>query len=720
MEDGWVGTDGATYSFTGSQTLVGDSANAFDYTLNAGTNANNYDIQKTEGRLTVTDRTEKYEVTLVANSNLNNTYDGTPKSATGVETDKFTINGVEYTVSGYTTSNPTEVNAGTYPNTISGNYTVTDAENNDVTAQFTVNTTNGQLVIAKKTVTLKSADLSKPYDGTPLENGNEPLEVEDGWVDGEGATYTFTGTQTLVGSSDNTFEIVPNEGTNPDNYDIIPEYGLLTITDDATVPVITKTHDAAHGEYKLDEEVTFNIRVTNLYNEVKTITLNELPGVTFENGNSEIVFADVAPGDFRETTATYTITEADIRAGSFTNIVTAVFDGGNSFTATDAVTTEQPIASLAITKTLDPSTVPARGYFIAGETARFIINVSNTGNQTLADVVVTDQLNGAKISEGAGYTVNGNTALIATLTPSQAVELAATYEVTMNDLRADANAPMLRNVVTASGTAPDPVEDPAPVTANADAPVDTFTEITGTKVWNDENNAFGTRPESITLTLFSGETRLSEVQATAASGWTYTFGKLPTHDADGNVIPYAVRDEVTGYDAEMTPDYQVTNNLRRYTLTVRYWYDRVGGMEASATVMRSYFYGQSYNVVSPGIRGYSANRARVTGVMTGDITEDVVFRRNDYTITVNYVYQDGTIAAPAYNGTLGYDDAYFIQSPALTGYTPNMRVVAGSMEGRNLVFTVIYVPDNVTVVIDEYGVPLGIGAVEMNVGDCFE
>ena len=578
----------------------------------------------------------------------------------------------------------------------------------------------GSITVTPATLTITSATLSKPYDATPLTNENEPLEVEDGWVEGEGATYNFTGTQTLVGSSDNTFEMIPNEGTNLDNYDITLAYGLLIITDDATAPIITKTHDTAHGEYRLGEQVTFNIRVTNLYNEVKTITLNELPGVTFGNGNSEIVFADVAPGDVRETTATYTITEADVRAGSFINTVTAAFDGGNSFTATDTVTTEQPIAALAITKTLDSASTPARGYFIAGETARFIINVSNTGNQTLTDVVVTDQLNGAIINEGAGYAVIGNTAQIASLTPNQAVELTATYEVTMNDLRADANAAMLRNVVTASGTAPDPVEDPAPVTAYAEAPIDTFTEITGTKVWNDENNAFGTRPEAITLTLFSGDTRLSEVQATAANGWTYTFGKLPTHDADGNVIPYLVRDEVTGYDAEMAPNYQVTNNLRRYTLTVRYWYDRVGGMEASATVMRSYFYGQSYNVVSPGIRGYSANRARVTGVMTGDITEDVVFRRNDYTITVNYVYQDGTIAAPAYYGTLGYDDAYFIQSPALTGYTPNMRAVAGSMEGRNLVFTVIYVPDNVTVVIDEYGVPLGIGAVEMNVGDCFE
>ena len=42
------------------------------------------------------------------------------------------------------------------------------------------------------------------------------------------------------------------------------------------------------------------------------------------------------------------------------------------------------------------------------------------------------------------------------------------------------------------------------------------------------------------------------------------------------------------------------------------------------------------------------------------------------------------------------------------------------MAGRNMVYTVIYVPGETTVIINEYGVPLGIGNVEMNVGDCFE
>ena len=73
---------------------------------------------------------------------------------------------------------------------------VKDSEGRDVTAQFAVSVVNGQLVINKRDVVLRSKDLTKQYDGRPLENGDEPLAIENGWAEGEGATYTFTGSQT--------------------------------------------------------------------------------------------------------------------------------------------------------------------------------------------------------------------------------------------------------------------------------------------------------------------------------------------------------------------------------------------------------------------------------------------------------------------------------------------------------------------------------------------
>ena len=52
--DGFVESEGASYEVTGSQTVVGNSANAFEYKLNEKTLASNYDITKVVGTLTIT------------------------------------------------------------------------------------------------------------------------------------------------------------------------------------------------------------------------------------------------------------------------------------------------------------------------------------------------------------------------------------------------------------------------------------------------------------------------------------------------------------------------------------------------------------------------------------------------------------------------------------------------------------------------------------------
>ena len=54
--DGFVENEGAAYTVTGSQKDVGSSPNTFTYTLNQGTSADNYNITKVEGTLTVTRR----------------------------------------------------------------------------------------------------------------------------------------------------------------------------------------------------------------------------------------------------------------------------------------------------------------------------------------------------------------------------------------------------------------------------------------------------------------------------------------------------------------------------------------------------------------------------------------------------------------------------------------------------------------------------------------
>lgn len=256
-ESGFVEGEGATYAFTGSQTVVGSSPNAFDYTLNEGTKADNYTITKSEGTLKVTDRdeTEKYEITVTANS-ATETYDGTEKTVSGVTgttltNDKgatFTVEGLSATVSG--------TDAGEYTNEVSGTPVVKDAAGNDVTSQFKVKTVNGKLVIDKRAVTIKPKDATKAYDGEPLK-ATEWEVVSGSFVDGQSiANPQYDGSQTVPGSSESSITGWDYaEGTNAANYNITAAKGSLTVTDraDGEKYEITVTANSAEFSYDGNE-----------------------------------------------------------------------------------------------------------------------------------------------------------------------------------------------------------------------------------------------------------------------------------------------------------------------------------------------------------------------------------------------------------------------------------------------------------------------------------
>ena len=93
--------------------------------------------------------------------------------------------------------------------------------------------------------------------------------------------------------------------------------------------------------------------------------------------------------------------------------------------------------------------------------------------------------------------------------------------------------------------------------------------------------------------------------------------------------------------------------------------------------------------------------------------------RRTFNLTINYVYQNGKRAAASYNrGGLKNGETFDITSPVIAGYTASETVVSGTIYNRDIKVTVIYTADGVN--LDDYGVPLGLGNITMNVGDCFE
>ncbi len=141
----FVKGQGVSYTFTGSQKIVGSYENVFECIPNEGTNLDNYQIKKKYGTLTVTDRSEKYQITLTPNSK-SVTYDGTEKSVSGFEALEFEVDGSTYTVEGLT-AEARGTDAGEYPVKVSGQAVVIDSDGNDVTDQFTVNIDDAKLTI---------------------------------------------------------------------------------------------------------------------------------------------------------------------------------------------------------------------------------------------------------------------------------------------------------------------------------------------------------------------------------------------------------------------------------------------------------------------------------------------------------------------------------------------------------------------------------------------
>ena len=202
--EGIVSGETVEFTTTGSQTEVGTSKNTYElvwksakksnYKLASEPSDSKYDGKEHKEVLTVTD----------------------------TKTGKELVAGTDYSV----TYSSDLVNAGTVTIKVAGlgNYTGSFEKTYKIT---------------KRSVTLTSATVSKVYDGSALTNTDIAVSG-DGFVEGEGASYEVTGTQTEVGNSANAFEYKLNEKTLASNYNITKVVGTLTITA-ASAPVTPAT-----------------------------------------------------------------------------------------------------------------------------------------------------------------------------------------------------------------------------------------------------------------------------------------------------------------------------------------------------------------------------------------------------------------------------------------------------------------------------------------------
>ena len=106
--------------------------------------------------------------------------------------------------------------------------------------------------ITPRPVTLTSADAKKVYDGKALtkEEVVASRGENEGFVGNDGADYNVTGTQTVVGTSKNTFGYTLKSGTLAKNYVITKVEGTLEVT--SVTDKVTVTIQENSGKFTYD------------------------------------------------------------------------------------------------------------------------------------------------------------------------------------------------------------------------------------------------------------------------------------------------------------------------------------------------------------------------------------------------------------------------------------------------------------------------------------
>ena len=249
------------------------------------------------------------------------------------------------------------------------------------------------------------------------------------------AEHTVTSADILNGSVLNV-ATAGGETPDPDKPDPGVDPGEKedpTVDPNPSVAVVKEvTSTPADGEaYALGETISYRITVTNDGNiPVENIRVEDsLVSIT------ENIITSLAPGESREFTYEYTVTEADIRNGQVVNTAAASTDDPEGPKGSDEVVTPTEPADAAYT--VNKSVVEPQDEYRVGDTIQYQIAVSNTGNVTLHNVVVSDNLQGASgsvtFTNAGDYTVEGNKAIINEIGIGETIVLNCEYLIVRED-----------------------------------------------------------------------------------------------------------------------------------------------------------------------------------------------------------------------------------------------------------------------------------------------
>ncbi len=268
------------------------------------------------------------------------------------------------------------------------------------------------------------------------------------------ATYTVTQADVDAGSIVNTATI---HGLDPGDTPVTKSAGTTIHADQVASLAFTKTA-SPNNNVVAGDVVTYTFHGTN----TGTVTVHHVTVTDPMSGLSAITCLPAAPATLAPNatitcTATRTVTQADVDAGSIVNTATVggLDPNGTPVTQTASTTvTADQSAGLALTKTASPTSG-----VVAGDVVTYSFHGANTGHVTLHGVTVTDPMGGLSA-------ITCTPGAPATLAPNATIDCTATYTVT----QADVDAGSIANTATVSGRTPGnlPVSQDAAATVTAD------------------------------------------------------------------------------------------------------------------------------------------------------------------------------------------------------------------------------------------------------------
>lgn len=312
----------------------------------------------------------------------------------------------------------------------------------EFTATNTGNVTLTEVTIADELEGLSEIVYTWPGEAGVLAPGEQVTAT---------ANYTLTQADIDAGNVHNSATTTGNPPTgdpveDDDEEDVpLPQLPVIDLVKTGTLG----------GEGVAGDTVNYTFTVTNTGN----VTLS---GVTITDeleGLSDITFGQwpgaagvLAPGEQVTATASYVLTQADVDAGSVDNIATTTGNPPTGDPVEDDDDVTVPVTPGPAIDLLKSSSLPQGAGSVAGDHVNYTFTATNTGNVTLTDVTITDELEG--LSEIV-YTWPGEVGVLA---PGEQVTATASYTLT----QADVDAGSVDNHALVTGTPPtgEPVEDP--------------------------------------------------------------------------------------------------------------------------------------------------------------------------------------------------------------------------------------------------------------------